>query len=117
MELKLEVGKEYVVTHKRKGVFRATLIEIVPSRPGDECDDRYLTFEIPTGPGSGQERIARAKDADSGVTAELTVTNIRPSLVQHLVLSTRSPELPEVERPKPPKKKSFADTFLNRFRR
>lgn len=111
MELTLEVGKEYVVTHKRKGIFRAVLIEIVPTRSGDECDDRYLTFEIPTGPGSGQERIARVDGA------EQTVTNIRPSLVQHIALSTRSPKLPEVERPKPPEKKSFADKFLARFRR
>jgi len=90
MELDLEIGREYVLTHKRKGVFRAKLLDIVPSHPGDEVDTKFLTFEIPTGSGSGQERLARAKGAAT------TETNIRPSLVIQIIPSTRSPKLPEV---------------------
>lgn len=90
MELDLEVGREYVLTHRRKGIFRAELLEVVPSHPGDEVDTQFLTFAIPTGPGSGQERLARAEGT------AITITNIRPSLVVHIALSTRSPKLSEV---------------------
>lgn len=79
---KLVVGKVYAIGHKRKGDFRAQLIDIVD---GDKQDPQLLTFKIDTRPGSGQERLAHAKNA------RVTVTNIRPSLV------VRIDEMPDDE--------------------
>jgi len=89
MELKLEIGKEYSVTHKRKGFFRAVLLDMVPAPKTDREDSEFLTFEIDTSEGSGSEWVARVRGAAK------TVTNIRPSLITHLQLSSRSPKLPE----------------------
>jgi len=72
MTKNLVIGKVYAIGHKRKGDFRAQLIDIVP---GDAQDPQLLTFKIDTRPGSGQERLARSKGAS------ITVTNVRPSLV------------------------------------
>lgn len=89
MELNLEIGKEYSVTHKRKGFFRGVLLDLVPAPKGDPEDKKFLTFEIDTSKESGTEWLARVKGA------EKTVTNIRPSLVTRIQLSSRSPKLPE----------------------
>lgn len=68
----LVIGRVYAVGHRRKGDFRGQLIDIVP---GDAADSQLLTFKIDTRPGSGQERLAHAKNA------HITVTNLRPSLI------------------------------------
>lgn len=78
----LTIGKVYAIGHKRKGDFRAQLIDIVP---GDTQDLQLLTMKIDTRPGSGQERLSHAKNA------RVTVTNIRPSLV------VRIEEMPDDE--------------------
>lgn len=107
MELKLEIGKEYAITHKRKGFFRARLIDVVKTPRGDKQDKQFLTFEIDTSNESGQEHLARVKGA------KITVTNIRPSLITHIKVSTRSPKLPEPEvraiEEERPKRVSFLD--------
>jgi hypothetical protein len=80
MDKELTIGKVYAIGHKRKGDFRAQLVDIVP---GDASDPSLLMFKIDTRPGSGQERLARAANA------KITVTNIRPSLI------TRIEEMPD----------------------
>lgn len=73
-DLSLEIGKTYQFTHTRKGTFRAQLIDIVPADAGDEADTQLLCVKIDTRRGRGQDRLARSK-------ADVTVTNIRPSLI------------------------------------
>lgn len=77
MDIKLEIGKTYRITHIRKGTFVSQLIDIVPTDPGDEADTQLLRMKIDTRKGSGQERLART-------SAEVHVTDIRPSLVSHI---------------------------------
>ncbi len=72
MDKTLTIGRVYAIGHKRKGDFRAVLIDIVP---GDAADPELLTVKIDTRPGSGQERLART------ARAAVTVTNLRPSLI------------------------------------
>jgi hypothetical protein len=75
MDANLQVGKTYEFTHTRKGKFKAQLIEIIP---GDEADTQLLKVKIDTRRGRGQERLARVK-------ADITVTNLRPSLISDIV--------------------------------
>jgi hypothetical protein len=77
MDIKLEIGKTYKITHTRKGAFVAQLIDIVSTDPGDEQDVQLLRCKIDTRRGTGQERLARTH-------AEITVTDIRPSLIAHI---------------------------------
>lgn len=78
----LVIGRVYAIGHKRKGDFRAQLIDVVP---GDMADPQLLTIKIDTRRGSGQERLARS------VHAAITVTNVRPSLI------VRMEEMPDDE--------------------
>jgi hypothetical protein len=71
----LTIGKVYAIGHKRKGDFRAQLVDIVP---GDAADPVFLMFKIDTREGSGQEKLARAR------SAKITVTNLRPSLIMRI---------------------------------
>lgn len=73
----LTIGKVYAVHHKRKGHFKAQLIDIVRADEGDEQDAVLLTMKMDTREGTGQERLARSPGA-------VTVTNIRPSLVLNI---------------------------------
>ena len=75
MDKELTIGMVYAIGHKRKGDFRAQLVDIVP---GDAADPSLLTFKIDTRMGSGQERLARAANA------RITVTNLRPSLIMRI---------------------------------
>jgi hypothetical protein len=70
----LQIGKVYAVHHRRKGHFKAQLIDIVKADEGDEQDTVLLTMKIDTREGGGQERLARSP-------GPVTVTNIRPSLI------------------------------------
>ena len=79
MEIKeLIIGKTYRFTHIRKGNFIAQLIDIVPTDLGDEADTQLLRCKIDTRKQTGQERLARSAKAD------VTVTDIRPSLISNL---------------------------------
>jgi len=75
LNAELTIGKVYAIGHRRKGDFRAQLVDIVP---GDKADPSLLMFKIDTRTGSGQERLARAANA------KITVTNIRPSLITRI---------------------------------
>jgi hypothetical protein len=75
MDTDLVVGKTYEFTHTRKGKFKAQLIDILP---GDEADARLLKVKIDTRRGRGQERLARVK-------TDVTVTNLRPSLISEIL--------------------------------
>jgi hypothetical protein len=75
VDKELTIGKVYAIGHRRKGDFRAQLVDIVP---GDEADPFFLMFKIDTREGSGQEKLARAR------SAKITVTNLRPSLITRI---------------------------------
>ena len=78
MDIKLVVGKTYLIKHMRKGEFCAQLIDINPTEAGDS-DAQLLRVKIDTRKGRGQERLARAP-------ADVTVTDLRPSLITHMEL-------------------------------
>jgi hypothetical protein len=72
MELKkLVVGRDYIFSHKRKGVFRATFKGFAV---GDVVDRELWQCMIDTSK-EGSPRLARTKNTSA------TLTNIRPSLV------------------------------------
>jgi len=75
----LELNKVYAVHHKRKGHFKAQLIDIILADAGDQQDETLLTMKIDTRRGWGQEQLARAP-------GPVAVTNIRPSLVVSMEL-------------------------------
>ena len=73
----LKIGAVYSVRHQRKGLFKAQLIDVVKTLPGDEQDEVFLRMKIDTRPGTGQGRLVRAP-------GPVTVTDIRPSLVSSI---------------------------------
>lgn len=79
MELKrkLKIGRWYEVNHLRKKRFVGKLLKL-EYNPRDLIDPTILIMQIDTSPGSGCEWLRRSPKAD------LLVSGIRPSLIQHI---------------------------------
>jgi len=71
------VGAVYRLMHKRKGQFIA---QHTRTEPGDAHDPLLWVFRFDTRPGTGQERLARAANA------QWTETALRPSFILELDL-------------------------------
>ncbi len=67
----------YRFQHKRKGTFEGVMLGYIATPEGDKQDKEFWTVAIDTRDGSGSEWLRR------GGGAEVTTTNIRPSLVEH----------------------------------
>ena len=78
MDNRPEPGKTYRFTHRTKGVFTSRFLGF---EKGDEADPEFWCVQVPTGPGSGQERMANAMvrdDAGKKVTPERSTKRLRP---------------------------------------
>ena len=67
--------QRYRFEHTRKGTFEGIVLGYAKTPEGDLQDTEFWTVAIDTRNGSGSEHIRRAAGA------EVTTTNIRPSLV------------------------------------
>jgi hypothetical protein len=68
-------GTRYQWTHKRKGEFQGVFLAKEKTDPEDGADAEFLTVAMDTSDGSGAEWLRRT------VGAEVTVSNLRPSLI------------------------------------
>jgi hypothetical protein len=85
---RLEIGKEYIFEHQRKGEFKAVFKGREPTSVDDKQDDFVLSCLIDTTKETGNPRLARVPKARE------TLTNIRPSLI--LNIDTPPPYVPPV---------------------
>ena len=74
----MRVGRMYEIIHVRKGIFHGKLVDIVSCEPDDPQDKIFLQMEIDTGLKTGSPRISILP---AHKAPQITITNIRPSLV------------------------------------
>ncbi len=81
---KLIEGRSYLFNHKRKGTFHGIFRGIQENRSLENPDDpdrQLITVDIDTSKETGNQKLARTKDAKTGRWSAITQTNLRPSLI------------------------------------
>jgi hypothetical protein len=107
MELDIEIGKVYRITHTRKGAFIAEVIDIVS---GDDVDDQFITVKFDVRHGTSQEHMAGQPGQ------QVRVSNLRPSLITHIQETEEGSWLREVKVSLPPQPQK-PESFLTKARK
>jgi len=110
MDIDLKVDRVYRIHHKRKGVFIAHLLEIVPADKGDLQDKILLKVRYDVGPGTDQIHLAVNPGKDKVRTSLL-----RPSLIFNMTELEEGTWRREVKAPEPDPKNAPRESIFKRM--